>query len=123
MVSHSKATLRSPAVVQGRVNLGNRVERTEDRMEDRTKDRRITGQRTGQRTEQRTGQGTGQRIVQDRSRTYLVSHSTSRQWSRAEYTWGIGLRGQKIGQSTGWRTGELQDKGQSGGQDKGQDRE
>ena len=130
MVSHSKATLRSPAVVQGRVNLGNRVERTEDRMEDRTEDRRITGQRTGQRTEQRTEHGTGQRIVQDRSRTYLVSHSkaamrrlsAARQWSRAEYTWGIGLRGQKIGQSTGWRTGELQDKGQGGGQEMGQDR-
>ena len=114
MVSHSKATLRSPAVVQGRVNLGNRVERTEDRMEDRTEDRRITGQRTGQRTERRTGQGTGQRIVQDRSRTYLVSHSkaamrrlfAARQWSRAEYTWGIGLRGQRTRQRTGRRTGE-----------------
>ena len=82
MVSHSKATIRSLAVVQGRKNLGNRVERTEDR----TEDRRITGQRTGQRTEQRTEHGTGQRIVQDRSRTYLVSHSAARQWSRAEYT-------------------------------------
>ena len=114
-------------MVQGRVQLGNWVERAEERTEHSMEDRRITGQRTGWRT----GQGTGQRIGHDRSRTYLVSHSkvamrrlsAARQWSRAEYTWGIGLRGQKIGQSTGWRTGELQDKGQGGGQDKGQDRE
>ena len=43
MVSHSKATMRSLAVIQGRVHLGNRVERTEDKTEDRTEDRRMTG--------------------------------------------------------------------------------
>ena len=39
---HEEA-VRSPAVVQGRVHLGNRVERTEDRTEHRMEDRRITG--------------------------------------------------------------------------------
>ena len=50
---HEEA-VRSPAVVQDRVHLGNRVERTEKK----TEDRRITGQRTGRRT----GDGTGQKI-------------------------------------------------------------
>ena len=54
---HEEA-VRSPAVVQGKVHLRNRVERREDRSEHRMEDRRITGQRTGRRT----GDGTGQKI-------------------------------------------------------------
>ena len=52
---HEEA-VRSPAVVQGKVHLRNRVERREDRSEHRMEDRRITGQRTGRRTEDGTGQ-------------------------------------------------------------------
>ena len=68
MVSHSKATIRSLAVVQGRVNLGNRVERTEDRGQDggqnggqennRPKDR--AKDRAEDRTRDRTENSTGQ---------------------------------------------------------------
>ena len=53
--SHEGA-VRVPAVVQGRVNLVSRVDRTEDRTEDRTADRTEdrTEDRTVDRTEYRT---------------------------------------------------------------------